>query len=62
MFEQFTDQRTIDIEIEKLRSDQKVLVSKLRDLEYQSPLRGFDLKPLDREEVQAFSSSNLPGF
>lgn len=60
--EQFTDQRTIDIEIEKLRSDQKVLVSKLRDLEYQSPLRGFDLKPLDRKEVQAFSSSNLPGF
>lgn len=57
-----TDQQTIDIEINKLRSEQKVLVSKLRDLEYQSPLKGFDLKPLDRQEVNAFASSNLPGF
>lgn len=55
------DQQTIDIEINKLRSDQKVLVGKLRDLEYQSPLKGFDLKPLERGEVNALSS-HLPNF
>lgn len=51
------DQQTIDIEINKLRSEQKILVGKLRDLEYQSPLKGFDLKPLDRKEAAALSAS-----
>lgn len=60
-FPQNTDQQTIDVEINKLRSEQKVLVSKLRELECQAPLTGFDLKPLDRNELSALSA-NLPGF
>lgn len=56
-----TDQQQIDIEINKLRSEQKVLVSKLREVECQAPLVGFDLKPLDRKEVSALGA-NLPGF
>lgn len=57
----FLDQQTIDIEINKLRSEQKVLVSKLREIECQAPLVGFDLKPLNRNEFNALSA-NLPGF
>lgn len=57
----WTDQQTIEQEINKLRSEQKVLVNELRDLEHLSPLAGFDLKPLDRNEVSALSS-NIPGF
>lgn len=57
----FTDQQSIDIETNKLRSEQKVLVSKLRELECQAPIVGFDLKPLDRNELSALSA-NLPGF
>lgn len=56
-----TDQQQIDIEINKLRSQQKELVSKLREVECQTPLVGFDLKPLDRKEVSALSAT-LPGF
>lgn len=56
-----TDQQTIDVEINKLRSEQKELVAKLRQVECQAPIVGFDLKPLDRKEVAALSS-NLPGF
>lgn len=55
------DQQSIDIEINKLRSEQKVLVSQLRAVECQAPLVGFDLKALDRKEVSALSAS-LPGF
>lgn len=55
------DQQSIDTESNKLRSDQKVLVSKLRELECQAPLVGFDLKPLDRKELSAFRA-NLPSF
>lgn len=55
------DQQTIDVETNKLRSEQKVLVSKLRELECLAPLTGFDLKPLDRKEVDAFKA-NLPTF
>lgn len=56
-----SDQQTIDVEINKLRSEQKVLVSRLREIECQAPLVGFDLKPLDRNELAALSQ-NLPGF
>ncbi|XP_055312184.1 uncharacterized protein LOC129574344 [Sitodiplosis mosellana] len=55
------DQQTINVEINKLRSEQKELMSKLRQVECQAPIVGFDLKPLDRKEVNALSS-NLPGF
>lgn len=56
-----TDQIQIDVEINKLRSDQKVLVCKHRDLEYLDPLRGHDLQPLSSGEINAFKD-NLPGF
>ncbi|XP_031632814.1 uncharacterized protein LOC116349513 [Contarinia nasturtii] len=55
------DQKTIDAEINKLRSEQKVWVAKLREAECQAPLVGFDLKALDRKEAAAFKA-NLPGF
>ncbi|XP_014253053.1 p53 and DNA damage-regulated protein 1 [Cimex lectularius] len=47
------DQKVLDIEINKVRSDLKVKVNKLRDLEYNDPLKGFDLKPLSRQEMSA---------
>lgn len=56
-----SDQQVLDIEINKIRSEQKVHVNDLRDLEYQSPLKGFDLKPLDRNELAAMKA-NMPGF
>ncbi|XP_052867128.1 p53 and DNA damage-regulated protein 1 [Anopheles cruzii] len=55
------DQRTTEAEIERLRAEQKVLVSRQRDLEHDRPLRGFDLKPLSRAEISGIRS-NLPGF
>ncbi|KAJ6633087.1 p53 and DNA damage-regulated protein 1 [Pseudolycoriella hygida] len=55
------DQNVINQEINKLRSDQKVLVGQHRDLEFADPLKGFDLNPLSRDEVGAFRT-NLPGF
>ncbi|XP_058061288.1 p53 and DNA damage-regulated protein 1 [Anopheles bellator] len=55
------DQRTTETEIERLRAEQKVLVSRQRDLEHDRPLRGFDLKPLTRAEISGIRS-NLPGF
>lgn len=56
-----TDQIQIDVEINKLRSDQKVLVCELRDLEHLQPAKGFDLKPMSNAEISAIRS-NLPGF
>lgn len=55
------DQQQIEFEINKLRSDQKIWVNELRDLEHQPQLKGFDLKPLSTTEVRAFQS-NLPSF
>lgn len=57
----FTDQQKIEIEINKLRSDQKIWVNELRDLEHQPILKGFDLKPLNSNELKAFAN-NLHNF
>lgn len=46
---------TINSEINKIRSELKVKVNKLRDLEYESPMRGFDLAPMSREEISAIN-------
>lgn len=51
----------IDQEINKLRSDQKVLVGQHRDLEFAEPLKGFDLNPMSRDEIGVLRT-NLPGF
>ena len=37
----------------KLRSDLKVKVNKLRDLEHTSPVPGLMLNPMSREEMNA---------
>lgn len=55
------DQEQVSIEINKIRSNQKELMNKHRDLEHAGPLVGFNLKPLDPKEIQAFKS-NLPSF
>lgn len=49
------------MEINKLQSDQKVLVSQHRDLEFLEQYKGHHLAPLSRDEIAAFRS-NLPGF
>lgn len=51
------DQKVIEEEIEKLRQEQKVLVNKLRDLEKQDPVKGFDLKPMKYGEMGALKNS-----
>lgn len=55
------DQNVISQEINKLRSDQKVLVGQHRDLEFADPLKGFDLNPMSRDEIGVLRT-NLPGF
>lgn len=55
------DQQTTEAEIERIRMEQKLLVSKQRDLEHDQPLRGFNLKPLSNAEIAGIRS-NLPGF
>ncbi|XP_063708985.1 uncharacterized protein LOC134837533 [Culicoides brevitarsis] len=55
------DQKTLEDEINKLRDENKLLVKKHRDLEQNSPLTGFDLKPLSSKEIAGLRS-NLPYF
>ena len=47
------DQKQCDIEINKLRSDLKVKVNELRDLEMSPPVPGLMLQPLSRTEMGA---------
>lgn len=49
----FTDQVQLDTQINKLRSELKVKVNKLRDMEFQSPVPGLMLNPLSRSELSA---------
>ncbi|RZF39208.1 hypothetical protein LSTR_LSTR012950 [Laodelphax striatellus] len=49
------DQVTVSAEINKIRSDMKVKVNNLRDLEFQDPVPGLNLKPLDRDEMNAIN-------
>lgn len=49
------DQVVIDTEINKIRSELKVKVNKLRDLEYQNPIPGLDLKPMSKDEMSAIN-------
>ncbi|KAJ8734769.1 hypothetical protein PYW08_014019 [Mythimna loreyi] len=53
------DQKQINIDINKLRSELKVKVNNLRDLEMQPPIPGLMLNPLSSKETEALSSSNL---
>uniref|UniRef100_A0A8D8PXA9 p53 and DNA damage-regulated protein 1 n=1 Tax=Cacopsylla melanoneura TaxID=428564 RepID=A0A8D8PXA9_9HEMI len=47
------DQVIVDCEVNKIRSDLKVKVNKLRDMEYESPVPGLLLKPMERNEMGA---------
>ncbi|KAI5710853.1 p53 and DNA damage-regulated protein 1 [Diaphorina citri] len=49
------DQVVVDCEVNKIRSDLKVKVNKLRDMEYQSPVPGLMLKPMERNEMSAMN-------
>lgn len=47
------DQVQLDTQINKLRSELKVKVNTLRDMEFQSPVPGLMLNPLSRSELSA---------
>ncbi|KAJ8676554.1 hypothetical protein QAD02_012341 [Eretmocerus hayati] len=49
------DQKQCDIEINKLRSNLKVKVNELRDLELVPPVPGLMLKPMSRDEMSAMN-------
>lgn len=53
------DQKQLDIDINKLRSDLKVKVNNLRDMEMLPPAPGMMLAPLSRKETQGLSSAGL---
>lgn len=47
------EQVHLDVEVNKLRSDLKVKVNKLRDLEHINPVPGLMLNPMSRDEMNA---------
>jgi len=48
-----TDQRECDTAINKLRSDLKIKVNELRDLELTPPVPGLMLEPMSHKEMNA---------
>ncbi|KAK3586685.1 hypothetical protein CHS0354_039154 [Potamilus streckersoni] len=50
------DMRQIDDEIDEIRHNLKPKVNKLRDLEHQDDIKGFNLRPLSKEELQSLES------
>ncbi|XP_037903812.1 p53 and DNA damage-regulated protein 1 isoform X2 [Hermetia illucens] len=53
------DKVQIDSEINKLRSEQKILVNEHRDIEHKLPFKGSNLKPMNSKEMSALRA-NLP--
>ncbi|CAG4922367.1 p53 and DNA damage-regulated protein 1 [Colias croceus] len=53
------DQKQLNIDINKLRSNLKVKVNDLRDLEMQPPVPGLMLVPMSNKETEAFSRAGL---
>ncbi|XP_047523544.1 p53 and DNA damage-regulated protein 1 [Pieris napi] len=53
------DQKQLDIDINTLRSNLKVKVNNLRDLEMQAPVPGLMLVPMSNRETEALSKSGL---
>ncbi|PZC87063.1 hypothetical protein B5X24_HaOG201299 [Helicoverpa armigera] len=53
------DQKQLNIDINKLRSDLRVKVNNLRDLEMQPPVPGLMLVPMSSKETEALSTSKL---
>ncbi|CAG9575796.1 unnamed protein product [Danaus chrysippus] len=54
-----TDQMQLNIDINKLRSNLKIKVNDLRDLEIQPPVPGLMLVPMSKKETQGLSSAGL---
>lgn len=53
------DQKQLTIDINKLRSDLKVKVNALRDLEMQPPVPGLMLVPMSQKETAGLSKAGL---
>lgn len=53
------DQKQLQIDINKLRSDLKLKVNNLRDLEMQPPVPGLMLVPMSHKETQGLSSAGV---
>ncbi|XP_068628902.1 p53 and DNA damage-regulated protein 1 [Battus philenor] len=53
------DQKQLNIEINKLKSDLRVKINNLRDLEMQPPVPGLMLVPMSHTEIQGLSSAGL---
>lgn len=51
----FSDQIQVNAEINKLRSNLKVKVNNLRDMEHQPPVPGLMLKSMSAEEMKAIN-------
>ncbi|XP_050540020.1 p53 and DNA damage-regulated protein 1 isoform X1 [Daktulosphaira vitifoliae] len=51
----FSDQILLDSRINKIHSDLKIKVNKLRDMEYQEPVKGLFLNPLTKKEMNAMN-------
>ena len=50
-----TDQTNLDISVNKLRSELKDKVNRLRELEGREGLKGFGLKALSKDELQQYT-------
>lgn len=53
------DQKQLNIDINKLRSDLKVKVNNLRDMEMQPPVPGLMLVPMSQKETEGLSRVGL---
>lgn len=53
------DQKQLNIDINKLRSNLKIKVNNLRDLEMQPPVPGLMLNPLSAKETEGLSRAGL---
>ena len=51
----FVDQKQCDIEINKIRSDLKIKVNELRNLERIPPVPGLMLNPMSQSEMAAIN-------
>ena len=52
----FADFDQLDEEIDKIRKGLKPKVNRLRDLEHEDDMKGFNLNPLSKEEMKIIES------
>ena len=51
-----SDFNQLDKEIAEIRKNLKPKVNKMRDLEHQEDIKGFDLNPLSRDDLETIDS------